>query len=72
MGHTEGIFYNGGGDILEQVAQRSFGCPVFGSVQGQAGEVFDQIIERCSCQWQGRQTRSSLKDPSNPNHSEIL
>ena len=42
MGHTEDIFYDEGGETLEQVAPRSCGCPVFGSVQGQAGWGFEQ------------------------------
>jgi len=34
--------YYGGGEVLEQVAQRSCGCPIPGSVQGQAGWSFEQ------------------------------
>ena len=33
----EEIFYCKGGEALEQVAQRSCGCPFLESVQGQAG-----------------------------------
>jgi len=31
-----------GGEALAQTAQRSCGCPLPGSVQGQAGQGFDQ------------------------------
>ena len=31
------IFCSRGGEALEQVAQRSFGCPILGAVQGQVG-----------------------------------
>ena len=31
-----------GGETLEQVAQRSCGCPISGSVQGQVGWGFEQ------------------------------
>jgi len=31
-----------GGEALEEVAQRSWGCPLPGSVQGQATWGFDQ------------------------------
>jgi len=35
--YKEEILYSGGGEALAQVAQRSCGCPLPGSVQGQAG-----------------------------------
>jgi len=38
----EEILYNEGGEALEQVAQRSCGCPLPGSVQGQVGWGFEQ------------------------------
>ena len=31
------MFYNEGGETLEQVAQRGSRCPVPGNIQGQAG-----------------------------------
>ena len=36
------MFYSEGGETLEQVAQRSCGCPFPGSVQGQAGRGFEE------------------------------
>jgi len=36
------IFYNEGGETLAQVAQRSCGCPLLGSVQGRVGWGFEQ------------------------------
>jgi len=36
----EEILYNEGGETLEQVAQRSYGCPIIASVQGQVGQGF--------------------------------
>ncbi|KAK4810947.1 hypothetical protein QYF61_013356 [Mycteria americana] len=36
------FFYNEGGETLEQVAQRSCGCSIPGSVQGQVGWGFEQ------------------------------
>jgi len=30
------IFYNGGGETLDQVAHRGGGCPIPGNIQGQA------------------------------------
>ena len=42
MGHKEEILYDEGGETLEQVAHRSCGCPIPGSVQGQVGWGFEQ------------------------------
>ena len=39
----EEIFYEEGGEKLGRVAQKSCGCPVMGSVQGQVGWGFEQI-----------------------------
>ncbi|KAK4811149.1 hypothetical protein QYF61_019790 [Mycteria americana] len=36
------MFYDEGGETLEQVAQRGGRCPIIGSVQGQVGRGFDQ------------------------------
>jgi len=36
------VLYCEGDEALEQVAQRSCGCPLPGSVQGQAGWGFEQ------------------------------
>ena len=38
----EEVLYCEGGAALEQVAQRGCGCPLPGSVQGQAGWGFEQ------------------------------
>ena len=35
-------FFTEGGETLEEVAQRSSGCPIIGSVQGQVGRGFEQ------------------------------
>lgn len=35
--HKEDIFYDEGGETLEEVAQGSRGCPILGRVEGQAG-----------------------------------
>jgi len=45
------MFYNEGAEALEQVAQRSSGCP--GSVQGQAGWGFEQpdLVESWQRSW---------------------
>jgi len=36
------FFYKDGGEALAQVVQRSCGCPLPGSVQGQVGWGFEQ------------------------------
>ena len=41
--HEEEILYCEAGEALEQAAQRSCGCPVPDSVQGQAGWGFEQL-----------------------------
>ena len=40
--YKEQILYCEGGETLEQVAQRGCGCPLPGSIQGQAGWGFEQ------------------------------
>ena len=35
--YKEDIFYNDGGETLEQVAQRCCRCPIPGNIQGQVG-----------------------------------
>ena len=42
MRHKEEILYCEGEETLEQVAQRSCGCPLPGNVQGQVGRGFEQ------------------------------
>ena len=44
MRYKEEILYHEGGETLEQVVQRSCGCAIVGSVQGQVG---------CPCLLQG-------------------
>jgi len=41
-GHKEEIFYEEGGEKLEQIAQRSCGCPVPVSIQGEVEWGFEQ------------------------------
>ena len=62
------------GETLEQVAQRSCGWPLPGSVQGQVGRGFEQpgLVEDVSGDGRRVGTRLSLKVTSNPNHSMIL
>ena len=38
----EEFFYSKGGETLEEVAQRSCGCSIIESVQGQVGQGFEQ------------------------------
>jgi len=38
MEYKKEILYSEGGEALAQVAQRSCGCPLPGSVQGQVGQ----------------------------------
>jgi len=42
MGYNKESLYCEGGEALAQVAQRSCGCPLPGSVRGQAGWGFEQ------------------------------
>jgi len=37
------MFYNGGGESLEWVAQRSCGSPILGNIQGQIGRGSEQL-----------------------------
>ena len=50
-------------EALEQVAQRSCGCPIIGSVQGQAGRGFEQpgLVDGVPAHGRGVQTRWSLR-----------
>jgi len=43
IGPKAEIFYDEGGEALAQVAQRSCGCPLPGSVQGQVRRGFEQL-----------------------------
>ena len=36
------FFYDEGSETVEQVAQRSCGCPIPGNIQGQVGWGFEQ------------------------------
>jgi len=56
---------------LDQVAQRSCGCPLPGSIQGQVGWGSEQpgLVEGVPAQ--GGWNQMIFKVPSNPNHSMI-
>jgi len=43
MRHKKEILYQESCEALEQVAQRSYGCPLPGSVQGQIGWSFEEL-----------------------------
>jgi len=62
----EEIFYNKGGETLEQVSQRSCGCLIPGSVQRQVEQGFEQpgLVEGVPAHGRGVGTRCSLKIPS--------
>ena len=63
-----------GGETLEQVAQRGCGCPLPGSIQGQAGWDCEQpgLEGEVSLPTAGGWNYMILKIPSNPNHPMIL
>ena len=44
VGHKEKVFYNKGGEALDQVAQRGRGCPILGDTQGQAGGALSNLM----------------------------
>jgi len=41
MGYKKDIFYNEGGEALEQIAQRGGRCPIAGNIQCQVGLGFE-------------------------------
>jgi len=51
----EEIFYNEGGETIEQVAQRDGRCPIPGNIQGQAGSGSEQpdLVEDVSAHGTG-------------------
>jgi len=53
------MLHREGGETLEQVAQRSYGCPLPGSVQGQVGWGFEQpgLVEDVPAHGMGVGTR---------------
>ncbi|KAK4824617.1 hypothetical protein QYF61_016923 [Mycteria americana] len=55
LGIRRKFFYNAGGETREQVAQRSCGCPIIGSVQCQVGWGFEQpdLVEDVPAYGQG-------------------
>ena len=57
------ILYSEGGEALDQVAQRSCGCPLPGSVQGQAGWGFEQpgLVEGVPAHGRGGWTKWSTR-----------
>ena len=74
MRYEEEILPLEGGETLAQVAQRSCGCPLPGSVQGQVGWSSEQpgLVEDVPAQGKEGWNRMIFKVPSNPNHSMIL
>jgi len=70
----EDILYSEGCEALEQVAQRSCGYPLPGSVQGQVGWGFEQpgLVEDVPAHGRGGWNQMIFKVPSKPNHSMIL
>jgi len=62
MRYKEEILYSEGGEALERVAQRSCGCPLPESVQGQAGRGFEQpgLVEGVPAHGEGVGARSCL------------
>jgi len=72
--YKEETSYYEGGEALAQVAQRSCGWPLPGSVQGQVGWGFEWsgLVESVPAHGRAVGTRLSLKVSSNTNHSEIL
>jgi len=74
MGHKEEILYCEGGEALAQVAQRSCGCPLPGSVQGQVRWGFEhpRLVKVSLPMAGGLELGGLYKVPSNPNHSMIL
>jgi len=69
----EEILHHEGGEALAQVAQRSCGCPLPGSVQSHTGWGFEQpgLVDRvpaCGRGW----NQMIFKVPSNPNHSVMI
>ena len=63
---VEEILYCEGGETLEQVAQRSCGCPIPGSVQSQVGWGFEQpdLAEGVRAHGRGVGTRSLRSLPT--------
>lgn len=43
MRHKEKVFDNKGGETLDQIAQRSGGCPIPQNIQGQVTQGSEQI-----------------------------
>ena len=55
----EEIIFYAGGETLAQVAQKSCGCPLYGSLQGQVGWDFEQpgLVEGAPARGRGTGTR---------------
>jgi len=68
------FFYYEGGEALAHIAQRSCGCPLPGSVQGQSGWGFEQpaLVEGVPAHGRGGWNWTIFKVPSNLNQSMIL
>jgi len=73
MRYWEEILPHESGETLAQAARRSCGCPLPGSVQGQAGRSSEQpgLVEGVLLM-AGGWNQVIFKVPSNPNHSKIL
>lgn len=59
-----------GGEAVEQAAQRSFGCPISGDIQGQVGwapAARSSGQEPCPCQW-GLELYELFKVPTSLSH----
>ena len=65
LGRQNGCKSCEGGETLEQVAQCGCGCPIPGSIQGQAGWGCEQLGLEGGI-------AADSKVPSNPSHSVIL
>ena len=69
-GYQGEVLYYESGEVLEQAAQRGYGCPVPGGVQGQVGPWAAWSSFKCGgwwlCLWQQCWRFVILEVPSNP------
>lgn len=74
MIHEEEILYYENREALAQVAQTNCGCPILGSVQGLAGQGFEQpkVVVGLLLSGQSSWKWMNFKVLHNPNHSIIL
>jgi len=73
MRYKQEIIYFEGGEALAHVAQRSCGCPLPGSAQGQVGRGLEHpgLVEAVPAHGRGLEPEELLV-PSSSNHSTIL